>query len=241
MATLTEALETEEAVLEPIRRLEQGDRLTRDEFERRYEAMPEVKKAELIEGVVYMPSPTRIEQHGGPQVDVDTWVGTYRAATPGTKAGGNSTVRMDLDNEPQPDSLLMIESSLGGQAEIDDDGYVAGGPELIIEIAASTSSYDLHDKKNAYRRNGVREYVVWRVTDEALDWFVLRQGQYEPLQPDEAGLLRSEVFPGLWLDPEALVRRDMATVLRRLQEGLTSPEHAEFAERLAEAGEEGGE
>ena len=37
--------------------LEHGDHLTREEFERRYEAMPHVRKAELIEGVVYMPSP----------------------------------------------------------------------------------------------------------------------------------------------------------------------------------------
>jgi Uma2 family endonuclease len=144
----------------------------------------------------------------------------------------NCTLRLDLDNEPQPDALLMIDHRLGGQARIDEDDYVSGAPELLAEVAASSASYDLHDKLEAYRRNGIKEYVVWQVLEQGLDWFVLRAGEYEKLQPDASGLLRSGVFPGLWLDPAAMLDGEMATVLRRLQEGLGSPEHAEFVRRL---------
>lgn len=209
-----------------------GDHLTRDEFERRYEAMPDLKKAELIEGVVYMPSPVNQKQHGGPHLAVAGWVAAYQAATPGVDAGDNSTVRLDLDNEPQPDILLMVSTNLGGQARIDADGYVAGSPELIVEVAATSASYDLYEKLNAYRRNGVREYLVWRVLDGELDWFVLRGSEYVRQQPDNSGLLRSEVFPGLWLDAVALLRRDLTAVFEKLQKGLASPEHAEFVSRL---------
>lgn len=218
-------------------RLENGDRLTRDEFERRYEAMPEVKRAELIEGVVHMPSPVGQTKHGHPHTYVVTWLGTYEAATPGVQTGDNSTVRLDQDNEPQPHALLMIDQARDGQARIDDDDYVAGAPELIVEVSSSSASYDLHDKLNAYRRNGVREYVVWRVLDEEIDWFVLRGGDYVRSTPDDSGVYRSEVFPGLWLDPVALVRRDLARVLEQLQKGLASKEHADFVARLQQASE----
>jgi Uma2 family endonuclease len=210
--------------------LENGDRLTRPEFERRYKAMPHIKKAELIEGVVYVGSPVRYTQHGKPEADVQIWLGTYRIGTLGTGSGGNSTVRLDLDNEPQPDILLRRE--VGGSSRIDADGYIEGAPELVVEIAASSASYDLHDKLRAYRRNGVQEYVVWRVLDRRIDWLVLREGEYRPLTPDEQGIIRSEVFPGLWLAVTALLSGDMATVMAALQQGLGSPEHAAFVAEL---------
>ena len=212
--------------------LENGDVLTRAEFERRYETMPHLKKAELIEGVVYVPSPVRHQSHGHPHTRLITWLGYYEANTPGVQASDNSTVRLDLDNEPQPDGLLFIDPACGGQAHIDAADYIAGAPELVAEVAASSASYDLHVKLRVYRRNGVREYLVWRVLDQAVDWFVLRAGQYEPLPVDTEGLLRSEVFPGLWLDPAALLRGDLATVLAVVQRGLASPEHAAFVARL---------
>lgn len=216
--------------------LRAGDRLTRAEFERRYEAMPGIKKAELVEGVVYMPSPVRDDDHGGPHFDVIGWLFFYRAHTPGVKGGDNSTLRLDLDNEPQPDACLRVLTECGGQARIV-DGYVEGGPELIAEVSASSASYDLHDKLNAYRRNGVQEYVVWRVWDDAIDWFILRDGTYDRLPLTADGLYKSEVFPGLWLDPAALVSGDMSRVLEVLQTGLASPEHAEFATKLQQAGQ----
>src|SRR5215216_265089 len=140
--------------------LEGGDRLTRAEFERRYNAMPHLKKAELIEGVVYVPSPVRYTQHGQPDFDIEGWLATYRMATPWTAGATNTTVRLDLDNEPQPDVILRLER--GGQSHVDADGYLEGAPELAIEVTASHASYDLHDKLRAYRRNGIQEYIVWR-------------------------------------------------------------------------------
>ena len=213
--------------------LENGDRLSRAEIERRYQAAIDVKKVELIEGVVYVPSPVRHPFHGRPHLHVATWLGYYESATPGVEASDNSTVRLDLDNEPQPDVLLFIASERGGQTHISEAGYIEGAPELVVEVASSSASYDLHDKQHAYRRNGVREYLVWRVLDQEIDWFVLRQGQYERLEPDANGHLSSEVFAGLWLDVTALIRGDLAAVLATLQEGLTSPEHAAFISSLA--------
>lgn len=204
-----------------------GDRLTRDEFERRYAAMPQVKKAELIEGVVYMPSPVTQSRHGGPHARLSTWLGHYVAATPGLDFGDNATVRLDLDNEPQPDLHLRLLPERGGRTRLSAEGYLVGPPELVVEIAASSASYDLHDKLGTYRRSGVREYLVWRVDDGAVDWFVERDGEYQCLLPDAAGVLRSEVFAGLWLDVRALLRDDLQAVLDRLQEGIAGrgPRH----------------
>ncbi len=128
--------------------------------------------------------------------------------------------------------LLFIDPACGGQALIDADGYIEGAPELVVEVASSSASYDLHAKLHVYRRNGVREYIVWRVLEQEIDWFVLHAGQYERLALDAEGLLRSEVFPGLWLDPTALLRGDLTTVFAVVQRGLASPEHAAFAMRL---------
>jgi Uma2 family endonuclease len=210
--------------------LENGDRLTRPEFERRYEAMPRLKKAELIDGIVYVPSPVRYQQHGRRSSDLEIWLGVYSAATPGTMSAGNTTVRLDLDTEVQPDVLLRIEQ--GGRSRIDADDYVAGAPELVVEVAASSASYDLHDKLRAYRRSGVQEYIVWRVLDEAVDWLALDDGAYRPLTVDAAGIVRSAVFPGLWLAVPALLAGDRAALLATLQQGLASPEHADVLTRL---------
>jgi Uma2 family endonuclease len=200
--------------------LENGDKLTRLEFETRYQRMPHLKKAELIEGVVYMGSPLRIEQHGNPHAHVITWLGTYQAATPGVQVGDNCTVRLDADNEPQPDALLRIKE--GGQSIISDDGYVEDAPELIVEIAASTVSIDLHDKQRSYRRNQVQEYLVWRVYDQKFDWFRLQEEKYIKLQPNEQGIIKSEIYPGLWLDVPALLSGNLAKVLEVVQEGLST-------------------
>jgi Uma2 family endonuclease len=210
--------------------LRNGDHLTRDEFERRYEAMSGVNKAELIEGVVHMPSPVSADDHGEPHFDLNGLLFIYRVHTPCVRGGDNSSLRLDLDNEPQPDGYLRLLPECGGQARLV-DGYVTGAPELIVEIAASSASYDLHEKLNAYRRNGVREYVVWRVWDAAIDWFVLRGGRFEPQQPRD-GIYRSQVLPGLWLASDAVLQGDLARVLAVLQQGLASPEHAAFVAGL---------
>ena len=203
--------------------LENGDRLTRLEFETRYQQMTHVKKAELIEGIVYMGSPLRINQHGSPHGHIMTWLGTYEAYTNGVQLGDNCTVRLDPENEPQPDALLRIEK--GGQSIISEDDYVEG--------AASTVSIDLHDKLKAYRRNQVQEYLVWRVDDNEFDWFKLKEEKYIKLNPDEKGIIKSETYPGLWLDVNALLRGDLVKVLAVLQEGIATSEHKAFVEQLS--------
>ena len=212
--------------------LEQGDRLSRDEFERRYDAMPNLKKAELIEGVVYMAAAVKFEGHAHEHNHLNGWLAIYASETGGVVAGDNSSLKLDLDNMPQPDCLLMRLPEFGGQADIV-DGYIEGVPEWVGEVSSSTVSLDLHAKLNVYRRNGVQEYFVWRTQDEEIDWFVLREGQFERLPPDADGILRSRQFPGLWLDPEAMTSGRLKQVIEVLQQGLASPEHAAFVELLA--------
>ncbi len=184
--------------------LENGDSLTRPEFERRYSNMPHLKKAELIEGIVYMASPLRFESHAEPHANLMIWLGTYKVATSGVRLGDNPTVKLDLDNEPQPDIVLLIDSQYGGQSRLNEEGYIEGAPELIAEISASTATIDLRDKKRAYRRNGVQEYIVWQVSDRKLDWFCLEGGDYISLQPKN-DIIQSRIFPGLWLAVTALL------------------------------------
>ncbi|WP_414578267.1 Uma2 family endonuclease [Anabaena sp. CCY 9402-a] len=214
--------------------LENGDKLSQYEFERRYNAMSNLRKAELIEGIVYiMPAALRFRSHGQPHGWILTWLGTYEAATPGVALGVEPTVRLDLDNEPQPDAVLIITPEAGGQTRLSVDDYIEGAPELIIEIAASSVAIDLHGKKQAYRRNGVKEYIVWQVLEQKLSWFYLEQGEYLELVPDDDKILRSRVFPGLWLAIADLLAGNVQSVLAVLQTGLQSIEHATFVKKLA--------
>ncbi|MGB6017840.1 MAG: Uma2 family endonuclease [Nodosilinea sp.] len=212
--------------------LQSGDRLSRAEFERRYAAAADVRKAELIEGIVYVASPLRHRQHGKPHSRIMTWLGVYQTLTPGVDLSVEPTVRLDLDNEPQPDAALFIEAAAGGQTQISADDYIEGSPELIVEIAASSAAIDRGAKKQVYRRNGVLEYVIWQSYDNQLEWFRLTEGEYQLLSPDSDGILRSRVFPGLWLAVDALLSNQMPQVLEVLQLGLASPEHAAFIKQL---------
>jgi Uma2 family endonuclease len=213
--------------------LEPGDRLTREEFERRYAAMPNVKKAELIEGVVYLPSPVRLSGHAEPHSHLIGWLFNYKAYTPCVRMADNATARLDENNEPQPDGMLLLDPVCGGRSSVSSDDYVEGTPELVVEVSASSASFDLHTKKTVYLRNDVREYLVWRVLDRQIDWFAAREAAFELLMPDALGILRSEVFSGLWLDAAALIRGDLSAVLAVLQQGIASPEHAAFLQKHA--------
>jgi Uma2 family endonuclease len=224
---------TSENPTSTIMLLENGDRLTRDEFEARYHAMPKHKKVELIEGQVYIASPVRAIKHGKPHATIIGWLFNYCQETPGIELMDNATVRLDADNEPQPDACLRIEEAFGGQSRISDDDYIEGAPELIVEIAASTASYDLYEKKQVYRRNGVKEYLVWRVVDKAFDWFILQNGAYINLPVDEDGIMRSRVFPGLWLPVADLIAGNLTTVVAALNLGLVSNEYQAFQNSLA--------
>lgn len=215
--------------------LENGDRLSAAEFLRRYKSMPGLKKAELIDGVVHVPSPVRHQYHGRQHYHLLTALGCYEAGTPGVEGGDNSTVCLDLGNVPQPDCLFFIKPDHGGRVTFDAEGYLHGAPDLIAEIAASSVSHDLFGKLRSYANSGVREYLVWRVLDGALDWFVLRGGEFQPVPPSDDGILRSTIFPGLWIDPAALARGDLAAVLAVVARGLETPEHAAFVAQLEAA------
>ncbi len=212
--------------------LNTGDHLSRIEFERRYHAHPEIKKAELIEGVVYMPSPIHFKKQSNPHSHIITWLGVYEANTPGVTTGDNATVRLDFENEVQPDALLRLDSALGGHSRITEDDYLEGPPELVVEIAASSAAYDMHIKRRVYARSGVQEYLVIQVYEQRIDWFVLNEGIYETLAADENGIFHSQVFPGLRLQTDALWSGNLAAMLETLQTGLDSTEHAEFVSRL---------
>lgn len=211
--------------------LENGDTLSRREFERRYQAMPEDILAELIEGVVYLTRSVRAV-HGNANADVGGWLGSYRACTRGVVAALHGTLRMDAKSEPQPDAMLYVDVDRSPRMRLSEDGYLEGVPEFIGEVAASSVSMDLGPKLRMYARNGVFEYLVWRVEDEAIDWFTLQEGNYVLWQPNPDGIIRSRVFPGLWLDVGAMLDRNLSRVLAVLNQGLASPEHAAFVAKL---------
>lgn len=199
--------------------LQSGDRLSSDEFERRYVAHPEIKKAELIEGVVYMASPVRYQQHGRPHARLMAWLGFYWANTSGVEGADNVTLWLDRENVAQPDALLR---RTDGPCQVTADDYLLGPPELIIEVAASSAAYDLHDKKQVYARHGVQEYLVLQVYEQKISWFSLREGTYELLPVDEQGVVRSDVFTGLWLNTAVFWQAPLSALLATLQEGLAS-------------------
>lgn len=214
-----------------------GDKLTREEFLRRWEDHPEIKHAELIGGIVYMASPVSVE-HGDMDAQAGGWLMAYRAATPGTACGHNSTSLLQ-DDTPQPDINLRILPEYGGGAWVE-GGYLHGHPELLVEISRSSAAYDLHVKYDLYQAARIPEYLVVLLYEREILWHALVGDKYEILSPDADGLLRSRVFPGLWLDGQALLSGDMAQVLRRLQQGLESAEHQRFVIQLAGRGENRG-
>lgn len=221
------------AARHPAAWLENGDHLTREEFERRYQAMPRLKKAELVEGVVYMSSPLRYRRHARPHSQIMTWLGVYAAALPAVEVADNATLRLDASNEVQPDALMRIDERAGGQSRMTEDDYLAGAPELIVEVASSSASYDRHEKMRAYCRNGVAEYLLWLVEEERLDWCFLTNGRYNALEPDKNGIMKSQVFPGLWLNSTALLGMRMQDVLKTAATGLATPELTAFKNQLA--------
>ncbi len=216
-----------------VPRLKNGDRLDADEFLRRYDAMPELKKAELIQGTVHiMASPVHIEQHSEPDSFAQGWLFNYAIATPGTKSAVNATTKLGAKDVPQPDGLLRILPGFGGQTRVEKK-ILVGAPELGFEVAASSASIDANAKKDSYLDSGMREYVLWRTISGKIDWWKLENGEFVEIEPGEDGILRSEVFPGLWLDPAAMLKEDGSQMMEVLQHGLASPEHAAFVKNLA--------
>jgi Putative restriction endonuclease len=217
----------EEAVPELVR----GDFLSREEFLRRWEAMPRIKRAELIGGVVYMPSPVSLE-HGDTESSLGTWLGVYGAATPGCRPSHDTTWLMGEDDAPQPDLSLRILPEYGGQSHVD-GRYASGAPEFLAEVCISSTAYDLHQKLGVYQEAGVLEYLAVLMRERQIRWHRLVNGRFEVGPPPADAVYRSAAFPGLWLDAAALLAGDLARVLAVLQQGIQSPEHAAFVQQLA--------
>jgi Uma2 family endonuclease len=194
--------------------LESGDRLSRAEFHARYCQRPDIKKAELVEGVVYVASPVRVPQHARPHGQIVAWALAYAAKTPGVDYADSGKVFLDAENELQPDLALWREEP--GGPRLNEEGYLEGAPQLVVEVAASSASYDLHDKRRAYERNRVREYVVWRGLDHRIDWFRRQAGHFAPIASDASGIIESTTFPGLRLHVAKMLAGDLAGVLAEL-------------------------
>jgi Uma2 family endonuclease len=212
--------------------LQNGDHLDQRTFHARYEAMPEDCRAELIGGVVFMASPQKLP-HGKGQQIVSQWLGEYVEATAGTETVLNNTQILGPESEPEPDACLFMLPEYGGQVSVDENDYLNGPPELIVEVSWSTESIDLHRKKEDYEKAGVREYVVLALRMQQVFWFIRQRCKYREVPLPSDGIFRSREFPGLWLDAEALLLGQRQGVLATLRQGLASPEHVAFVVKLA--------
>lgn len=228
-------MSTAEIIRPPL--LYPGQRLDREEFYRRIDDWKasgrDARGIERLEGVVYRAAASnRMDQHGEPQAMIIGWLSHYAAMTPGVQPAGSATSKLDDDNDPEGDAILRIRPEFGGQSGTDENGYITGAPELIVEIAASTTQKDLELKFEIYRRNGVREYLVWETIGEEFYWFEWQNGEYVRRNPAENGQIRSQAFPGLWLDVESLLSGNLARVLQVVQAGTATAEHAAFVALL---------
>ena len=225
MSAIQKIIPTRPSLIE----LHSGDRLSSAQFHEAYSRTPEDFRAELIGGIVYVASPLR-HPHGSTTPVLNLIVSLYAAATPGVDVGENATVLLGEDSEPQPDLLVRLLPEYGGRSHVDEDEYLAGPPELVIEVAHSSYAIDLHAKRADYTRFGVQEYVVASLADERLYWFDLTKN-YEYAMPED-GICRSKVFPGLWIDGTAVFKKERSLAVATLNAGLASPEHAEFVRKL---------
>jgi Uma2 family endonuclease len=212
------------------KRLVEGQRLDQPTFHALYEAMPPGTRAELIDGVVFMPSPVG-DAHGRAQVPTIVWLSYYAEKTSGLELLDNATMILGWKSEPQPDALLRVLSERGGRTHIE-GGYVSGAPELVAEIAKATRYVDLGPKLDEYERAGVLEYVVRAIDPDELYWFSQENGTLVQRAPGSDGLHRSIAFPGLWLDPVALLNGDTRRIRAVVDLGCATSEHAEFVARL---------
>jgi Uma2 family endonuclease len=216
----------------PLPPLRAGERLDQKTFHERYEAMPPDVRAELIGGIVYMPSPES-RHHSRGHAGIFHALLEYEQETPGTEALSNVTQILNEENEPQPDCSLYFLPGKGGNIQENAQGYLEGTPELLVEIALSSEPIDLGIKKQEYEKVGIKEYVVVALKRNRVYWFVRRGEKFEELPPGPDGILRSEVFPGLWIDPAALLARDRRRLLEVVRQGIASNEHADFVAELA--------
>jgi len=225
-------LSTQASSSDALPLLESGDHLDQPAFHERYQQMPSDFRAELIGGFVVVPSPLS-QKHARYHAHVIRWLGQYEADTCGAAVYDNATVILGPDSELQPDACLIVEPDCGGRTNTDRRGYVMGPPELIVEVASSSESYDLHDKRREYERAGVQEYLVVVIRDQRIRSFRLHDGRYNERPVDADGIWRSSIFPDLWLDTKALLDLDSAKVDQTQRAGMATPAaHATFVQAL---------
>ena len=208
-----------------------GDRLDQPTFHRLYQETPSGVKAELIGGLVYVASPVSVH-HSRPHGRIVQWLSAYADDTAGTEALDDASTILGADSEPQPDACLRVLEGNGGQSVVNPKGYVEGPAELVAEVAYSTANIDLHAKRLDYESAGVKEYVVVLVGSRQVFWFTRGRKGFAEHKPGEDGILRSKVFPGLWLDPAAVFDLNGRRILAVLRQGLASLEHAAFVAKL---------
>lgn len=211
--------------------LQSGDCMSRNEFHQIYLRTPDDFHAELIEGIVYVASPVGYN-HCIFHSAVIATLTNYSARTTGVVSMTCGSTILGEDTEVQPDAALRIEANAGGRSRIDSD-LVFGPPELVVEVAHSSRAIDLHSKKRAYQKAGVYEYLVLCVKESELAIYNLRNDQGE-VRKD--GVYRSVMFPGLWIEIAAWLSNDLKRTNETLEQGLASPEHAEFVKRLTAKG-----
>jgi hypothetical protein len=194
--------------------------------------MPPKTRAELIGGVVHLHAPGPRSQ-GDLEGRIIAWIKHYQWATRGVQASWHVSVLLDDQAEPEPAAVLRILPTCGGQTH-NAGTYIAGAPELVVEVAsATTRATDLGPKHQDYQRAGVLEYLVVARGPDEVSWSIHRDGQFVPLPPGPDGVFRSEVFPGLWLDTQAVFAAEPGRLIATLDRGLATPEHASFVAHLA--------
>ena len=219
------------AAQSPLPPLVDGQRLDRPTFHERYKAMPPSFRAELVAGVVAVSSSANLP-HAESHAAVTTWLGVYVAMTSGVRLADNGTLFLNDESETQPDAALFIDPSRGGLVKVEANVLV-GAPELVVEVSDATARHDLKGKRFEYEAAGVREYVVVDLSAKKVHWFERAGDFFRPLEPSADGCLRSKVFPGLTLDPAALLRQDLARVLAVLGEAMATEEHQAFVHQLS--------
>lgn len=205
--------------------------MSQKRFHALYQMMPQDFRAELVDGIVFVCEPLG-QSHGRHHIRFSSLVDAYQSATPGVQAFDNTSVILGTHDEVQPDICLRIHPERGGQSkDSSDNNYIVGAPELIIEIASSSYSIDLHMKKQRYQKAGVNEYIVLCLNPFALHWFCLKDGP--TIVSDRDGIKRSRVFPGLWVDENGMRNMDYEVTKRVLEEGISSAGHADFVRQLS--------
>jgi Uma2 family endonuclease len=214
--------------------LENGERMDQKTFHERYAKMPPGTKAELIGGIVYINASPLTTKNARGDARMSGWLFHYSVATPGVEVQLAATTILGPKSEPQPDSAMLILPEWGGRTSQDQtgEGFTLGGPELVVEISVSSRSYDLHQKLDDYEKGGVGEYLVLDLRDSRVRWFSRVDDRFQDLEPGADGVFRSRTFPGLWLDPAALIANDKPQLIATLDRGLASPEQADFVARL---------